>query len=405
MDLLSTLRVALRALARNKMRTTLTMLGIIIGVGAVICTVAIGEGASSQVQEAIRNMGDNMVWIEAGSATLHGLHLGGLANKTLTAEDAKAIEREVPLVFNVTPQSDTRIQVVYGNQNWGTSLKGEGPQFFTVRRWPVRDGSAYTEQDVIGATNVCVLGLTVVDALFGGADPIGQTVRIKNIPFRVIGVMSRKGLSPSGYDQDDSIVAPYTTVQKKIKGVPWLDDIMCSAVSPEAMGPAQKQIRSLLRGRHHLRADAEDDFNIRNPSDLAQVQMKSAQIMTVLLVSIASVSLLVGGIGIMNIMLVSVTERTREIGIRMAVGASDRDVQIQFLSEAVALSIFGGSLGVLLGVLGSRIVANVLHWPIRVSPQAICVAALFSAAVGIFFGYYPARKAAQLDPIEALRFE
>ena len=405
MDLRSTLRVALRALARNKMRTTLTMLGIIIGVGAVICTVAIGDGASNQIREAIRNMGDNMVWIEAGSATLQGLHLGSLANKTLTADDTKAIEREVPLVVNVNAQADTRVQVVYGNQNWGTSLKGEGPQFFAVRRWPVETGSSFTEQDVIGSTNVCILGATVVDALFGGADPIGQTVRIKNLPFRVIGVMSRKGLSPSGGDQDDCIVTPYTTVQKKIKGSTWLDDIMCSAVSPEAIVPAQKQIRGLLRARHHLRPDAEDDFNIRIPSDLAQVQMKSAQVMTVLLVSIASVSLLVGGIGIMNIMLVSVTERTREIGIRMAVGASDRDVQIQFLSEAVALSIFGGSLGVLLGVLGSRIVANVLHWPIRVSLQAIGVAALFSAAVGIFFGYYPARKAAQLDPIEALRYE
>jgi len=405
MDLQAVIRVALRALARNKMRTALTMLGIIIGVGAVICTVAIGEGASNQVQEQIRNLGDNIVFVAAGSVSQGGARMGSAATKTLTVADAKAIQQQIPMIARVSPGVGSRVQVVYGNQNWNTRVSGVGPEFLQIRRWPVANGSAFSDHEVEAAANVCLLGPTVVENIFGSEDPVNQTVRIQNLPFRVIGVLASKGQSPFGQDEDDTILMPFTTVQKKISGIDWLQFVMCSAISPEAINPARQQIAGLLRQRHRLRPNEDDDFIIRSPMDLANAQAQAGKIMTLLLASIASVSLLVGGIGIMNIMLVSVTERTREIGVRMAVGATEEDVQMQFLSEAMVLSLFGGSAGVLFGIGASIGVSSMLQWPTRVPPLAIVIAVLFSAGVGIFFGYYPARKAARLDPIEALRYE
>ena len=399
------LRVAVRALARNKMRSVLTMLGIIIGVGAVICSVAVGEGASNQVQEQIRSIGDNMIWIEAGGRNVNGLRTGARGTKSLTLGDAKAIVQQVPLVFNVSPHVDTGVQVIYGNQNWFTAVRGVSPEYLAVRRWSVARGSLFFQSDMDYAANVCLLGQTIVDALFGAEDPLGKTIRVKNLPCKVIGVLAAKGQSAFGQDQDDVLIMPFTTVQRKIKGIDWLDDIMCSAASGEAIAPAERQITSLLRERHHLRPDEEDDFNLRHPADIAQASAQSQRVLTLLLSSIASISLVVGGIGIMNIMLVSVTERTREIGLRMAVGATEENVQAQFLSEAVMLSLLGGSLGVLAGVVGSSAISNALRWPTQIPPQAILIAAVFSMAVGVVFGYYPARKAAHLDPIEALRYE
>jgi putative ABC transport system permease protein len=405
MDLTATIRVAMRALARNKMRTALTMLGIIIGVGAVICTVAIGEGAANQVQEAIRNLGDNIIFVAAGSVNQHGVHAGSGATKTLTVADAKAIRQQIPLVARVSPGVGAAAQIVYGNQNWYTRIRGVGTDYLGIRRWAIDEGSSFSDHEVDSAADVCLLGQTVVLNLFGDENPVGKTVRIQNIPFRVMGVLASKGQSPFGQDEDDTIIMPYTTVQKKIVGIDWLNFVMCSATSQNAIHPAQAQLEGLLRERHHLRPDEDDDFIIRSPNDLADAQAQSGRIMTLLLASIASVSLLVGGIGIMNIMLVSVTERTREIGVRMAVGATEQDVQMQFLSEATVLSLMGGTAGVLCGVAGSMAVSNMLRWPTTIPPEAIGIAVLFSAGVGIFFGYYPARKAAHLDPIEALRYE
>lgn len=405
MDFKAIFRVALKALARNKMRTILTMLGIIIGVAAVICTVAIGEGASNQVQEQLASLGDNLVMVFAGSVNSHGIHMGSQATKTLTAADAHAIA-QIPFVKAVSPGVGIGEQVVYQDQNWFSGVSGESPAYFQIRKWPVIEGSPFTQHDVEGAANVCVLGRTVVENLFvEGENPIGKVIRIHNLPFRVVGVLAPKGESPWGHDEDDIIVAPYTTVQKKLAGISWVQSIQASATAVDTVVPAEQQIESLLRQRHRLRPDEDDDFIIRSTLDIANAREQSARVLTLLLASIASVSLLVGGIGIMNIMLVSVTERTREIGIRMAVGATEGDVQNQFLSEAVVLSLLGGALGIILGVFGSMAVSSMLHWPTLIPPQAIVIAVVFSAGVGVFFGYYPARKAARLDPIEALRYE
>ncbi len=405
MSLIAVLRLALQALSRNKMRSILTMLGVIIGVGAVICSVAVGEGAAGQIQQQIANLGDNMVWIEAGGRSVNGVRTGSKGTKTLVLGDAKAIEQQIKLVTNVSPHVDTNVHIVYENQNWYTAVRGVPPQYLQVRKWTIARGSTFFQDDVERAANVCLLGDTVVKNLFGSTDPLGKTIRVEKIPCRVIGVLAPKGQSPSGQDQDDTLMMPFTTVQKKIKGIDWLDDIMCSAVSPAAILPAEKQITALLRERHHLRADEEDDFNLRHPAEIAKAGAESQRIMTILLASIASVSLIVGGIGIMNIMLVSVTERTREIGLRLAVGAKSADVRLQFLGEATVLSLLGGTAGVIVGVFGSRAVAAALTWPIVVPIEALLVAVLFSAAVGVFFGYYPAHKAANLDPIDALRYE
>ena len=398
-------RLALKALAQNAMRTSLTMLGIVIGVGAVICVIAIGEGASATIERAITNLGVNMVWVEAGGRNRAGVRTGAYGTKTLTLFDYEAIKEHVSLVTNVTPQADTRVQVIYGNQNWGTQVRGVGPEYVELKNWHVVRGGMYGEADVDHANNVCVLGQTIVDQLMGSRDPIGETIRVKNEPCTVVGVLEVKGQTATGQDQDDQFLMPYTTVMKKIKGQTWLDDILCSATSAAVVDQAEEQITALLRERHHIRPGTEDDFNLRHPTEIAQVVKESAQTMEALLATIASVSLIVGGIGIMNIMLVSVTERTREIGLRQAVGARERDVLRQFLVEAVILSLIGGTIGIGLGAIGASTIADIFEWPTRVSGNAILAAFGCAAAVGVFFGYYPARKAAMLDPIEALRFE
>jgi putative ABC transport system permease protein len=405
MDLSSILPVALSALARNKLRTALTMLGIMIGIAAVICTVAIGEGGSSRIREQLNNLGDNFVWVEAGSRNLQGVRTGTGATKTLTVRDAQAILENVKLIKTVTPNVDARIQAIYGNTNWNTVYRGVGPEYLSIRRWAIERGSCFTAQDVATAANVCVLGRSVAEQLFGDEDPIGKSIRLRDQPFRVLGVLRPKGESATGQDQDDFLMMPWTTAQRKIKGISWLDDILCSAVSPEAIRPARTQIIALLRQRHHLRSDAPEDFNIRAPEEMLQAQEETSRTFTVLLLSIASVSLLVGGIGIMNIMYVTVTERTREIGVRMAVGATKKNVQAQFLLEALVLSSLSGTVGALLGVVASSVFSRALSWPTIIPPQWIVIAVVFSAFIGVFFGFYPARKAAMLDPIEALRYE
>ena len=398
-------RVALKALIQNAMRSALTALGIIIGVGAVICTVAIGEGASARVEQAITNIGANMVWVEAGGVNRAGVRTGSGGTKSLTLEDSQAIKDHVALVTNVTPNVDGRVQLVYGNQNWSSSVRGVGPEYLALKGWNVARGGMYTDVDVQRSNNVCVLGQTVAEQLFGGDDPIGETIRVKDQPCMVVGVLEPKGQSATGQDQDDQLIMPYTTVMKKVIGHSWLDDVMMTATSAAVVDQAEQDIAALLRERHHIRPGDADDFNLRHPTEIAEAVKASTQTMELLLASIASVSLVVGGIGIMNIMLVSVTERTREIGLRMAIGARGRDVRLQFLIEAVILSLIGGAVGTLAGVAGSHAISNAFSWPTRVSSDAILVALAFSAAIGIFFGFYPASKAASLDPIDALRFE
>jgi putative ABC transport system permease protein len=399
------LPLALKALRRNTMRTALTMLGVIIGVGAVICTVAIGDGASTKIQEAIASVGANVVWVEAGGVNRGGVRTGSGGTKSLTLADLRAIQEQVPLIAHASPMVDTRVQLVAGNQNWNSTVRGVSPAYLQVKAWPIVKGGMFDDIDVERAAPVCVLGQTVVDQLFGEQEPLGETVRVAGEPCRVIGVLGVKGQSATGQDQDDTFFMPYTTVMKKIKGQYWLDDIMMSAVSAAMIPAAEAQVTELLRLRHRIREGAPEDFNIRHPTEIAEAIAASARTMETLLASVASVSLLVGGVGIMNIMLVSVTERTREIGLRMAVGARAKDVLRQFLTEAVVLGIAGGLLGVAAGVGASRTIADVFEWPTRVSGDAVAMAVVFSAAIGIFFGYYPARRAARLDPIEALRHE
>jgi putative ABC transport system permease protein len=406
MDLLSILRIAIRALSRNKMRSALTMLGIIIGVGAVIAMVGVGQGASKQVQDQISAMGSNMLFVSSGTVNRGGLRLGWGQTKTLVYDDMKAIVQQAPAVKEAAPGSATTAQVVFGNDNWFTNIQGTEPQYFDIRSWPMQEGVSFTEGDVTSAADVAVIGATVQQNLFGAQDPVGQTVRISNLPFKVVGVLSAKGQSAAmGQDQDDVIFVPITTLQKKLSGEPWLRYIVVSAVSKDATYAAQEEITALLRDRHRIRTGQDDDFMVRNLADVAQLADQSSRVMTMLLASIAGVSLIVGGIGIMNIMLVSVTERTREIGVRMAIGATEGDVQHQFLIEAVVLSLMGGAAGIFFGIGSSLIISKLLGWAVLVSPLAIVAAVIFSAGVGVFFGFYPARKAARLDPIEALRFE
>jgi putative ABC transport system permease protein len=405
MNLLEILRIATRALMRNKMRSLLTMLGIIIGVGAVIATVGVGQGAQQQVQDQIASMGTNLLYISAGSINKGGVRLGGGATKTLVEDDMKAILQEVPTISEAAPGAGASAQVVADNQNWYTRVTGTEPQYFDIRNWAFAQGADFTMDDVTRASNVVVLGATVQQNLFGRANPVGQTVRIGTLPFQVVGVLVAKGQSGLGQDQDDGVYVPITTLQKKITGQDWLQYIMASATSQPASYAAQGQITSVLRDRHRIRPGQDDDFSVRNLADVAQLADQSSSVMTMLLASIACVSLIVGGIGIMNIMLVSVTERTREIGIRIAIGATESDVLRQFLSESVVLSMAGGVAGILSGIGASITITKVFGWSILISPAAVIAAVVFSTAVGIFFGFYPARKAAMLDPIEALRFE
>src|SRR6476659_670369 len=407
MDLAMIIRVAFRALVRNKMRAALTMLGIIIGVSAVIAMVSIGQGASASVQAQIESIGTNLLFVSAGAQNVGGVRsgTGDTGTNTLTVEDLDAIKREVPSVSMVTPTVNSRGQLVAGNMNWNTSIQGVSEEYPEVRKWTVQSGAFFTDADVRTAARVLVVGQTIADNMFAGTDAVGQTIRVQNLPFRVVGVMARKGQDPQGRDQDDVAFTPSTTVQKKILGSPRLQIAYVSAVSPDATYTAQQQISELLRQRHKLGPNEPDDFTVRNMSDIAQAANQTNNTMTLLLACIAGVSLLVGGIGIMNIMLVSVTERTREIGIRMAIGARSSAVRSQFLIESVVLSLTGGIIGILLGVVASLAIPMMLGWPTLVSTAAIVGSVIFSAAVGIFFGYYPARKAAALDPIEALRYE
>jgi putative ABC transport system permease protein len=398
-------RSALVALLRNKMRSVLTVLGITIGIAAVICVVAIGKAGQARVEQQLNNLGDNFVWVEAGGRAVNGVRTGTHDTKTLVMADAIAIKNQVSLIKSVSPNVDDPVQVVYGNQNWHTSYRGVSPEYFEIKRWDLDQGAIFSADDVDRAADVCVIGRTVRDQLFGVEDPVGKVIRVNGLPCKVVATLHPKGLSLSGQDQDDTIIIPYTTAQKKLKGITWLDDILCSAVSQEVVKMAGQEATAVLRDRHHLRPEEEDDFNIRNPEDIIQAQLDASKTLTILLIAIASVSLIVGGIGIMNVMLVSVTERTREIGVRVAVGATEAAIQLQFLGESIMLSLVGGAAGVLFGIFGSYLVGQTLQWPIQMSAESIVVAALFSIAVGVFFGYYPARKASLLDPIEALRYE
>jgi len=404
----STFRISFRALRVNKMRSALTMLGIIIGVGAVITMLAVGTGASRRIAEQISSMGSNLLIILPGATTAGGVRMGAGTQPTLTMGDADAIKRECPSVSDVAPVLNGVAQVIYGHQNWSTGVIGTTPSMLVVRDWPLASGRSFTDQDVKSATKVCLLGQTVVDNLFGDMNPVGQFIRIKNVPFVVIGVLAPKGQSAQGQDQDDTIYVPVTTAQKKLFGTSFpgmIRIMMVKARSTEDLAPAERQINELLRQRHHIGPKQDNDFTVRNLTQIMQTAEQSTKVMTLLLGAIASVSLLVGGIGIMNIMLVSVTERTREIGIRMAIGAKTWDIRLQFIIEALTLSLIGGVAGIIAGISTSELISALAGWTTIVSPLSILLAFGFSGMVGIFFGFYPAYKASLLDPIDALRYE
>jgi len=409
-SLWQSVRIAGRALRVNKLRSALTMLGIIIGVAAVIAMVGVGAGAQARVAEQIQSLGSNLIIVLSGSVTASGIRLGTGSQLTISEDDSAAIAREVPLVQASAPSVRGTAQVVYGNLNWATAIQGVTPDYFEAREWPVTDGRAINPEDVEGATKIALLGQTTVLNLFGESEPLGQIIRIKKVPFTVVGVLSRKGQNSWGQDQDDVILIPISTAKKKVLGVSQANPRAVGSISvkvraDEDMAEAENQIRALLRQRHRLQPFQDDDFWLRNLSEVLQTQEESSKVMTYLLAAIASVSLLVGGIGIMNIMLVSVTERTREIGLRMAVGARRRHILLQFLIEAVTLSLIGGIIGIALGLGGSRAISYFAEWRTLVAPESIVIAFGFAAGIGIFFGFYPARKASRLDPIEALRYE
>jgi putative ABC transport system permease protein len=398
-------RIALKALGRNKMRTALTMLGMIIGVAAVITMVALGTGAQTSIESQIQSAGTNMVMVSAGNFSTGGVRQGQGNASTLVPDDAASIARVQGVQYQAAGVN-TRGQVVSGNQNWGTQIQGTDVDLPLIRSWPTTMGAFFTPQDVTTASKVAVLGSVVRDQLFGAdQNPVGQIIRINNQPFSIVGVMSSKGQSGMGQDQDDVVFVPYTTVMKKMRGITYIQQVTVSAASATDTTATADRIATLLRTRHKIQPGDPDDFMVRTMEEMASVRVQATQTMTALLASIAGVSLLVGGIGIMNIMLVSVTERTREIGLRMAIGARGRDVLMQFLVEAVVLSLFGGSIGIALGFALSQGVTYWMSWPTAVSPQAVLVAFGFAAMTGVFFGFYPARKAAALDPIDALRFE
>ncbi|MFA5265855.1 MAG: ABC transporter permease [Opitutaceae bacterium] len=402
MRILNTTKVALRALRRNKMRSMLTALGIIIGVGAVIAMVSIGNGAKAQIENQVASLGQNVITVFPGSLTSGGMRGGWGSSSTLTPEDALAISREVPGAVAISPEIRDRSQVMANGLNWNTSIMGEGPDYLQIRSWPIHDGAMFTDQEVRSLGKVAVIGKTVADQLFPNEDPIGKTIRVRNLPFKIVAVLESKGFNLFGADQDDVVIIPYTSHMRRISKRINIQSILIQAASTEAIPSVQQAITDLLLQR---RNGKDQDFTVRNQVELAQAATATSQTMTMLLGAIAGVSLIVGGIGIMNIMLVSVTERTREIGIRLAVGAHGRDVLLQFLTEAVILSSLGGALGILIGIGCSQLISIYNGWPVLVSSTSVVVAFVFSAAVGVFFGFYPARKAAQLDPIDALRYE
>ena len=402
---LSLVRVAAESILANRMRTLLTMLGIIIGVGAVIVMVAVGEGAQSKIREQVEGLGTNLLVITAGSSSSSGASGGAGSANRLRVEDFEKLQREGVVLSGVSPMITTFSQVIGGTGNWRTQINGVASNYTMIRDWPVEDGTFFEEADLRAMRKVAVLGSTVADNLFPGGDAVGQRIQLRNVPFEIIGVLSTKGQTAEGRDQDDVIVAPYTTVQTRLSGRSFIPQIIASTFTPDDIPAATEEIRGIMRESHDLAEWEEDDFTVRNQTELAQAAQGTTEVMTILLASIAGISLLVGGIGIMNIMLVSVTERTREIGVRMAVGARRGDVLTQFLIESVVMSLAGGLVGVVLGFAGAKVLADVTGWSTLIQPQTVALALGFSASVGIFFGYYPARKAARLDPIDALRYE
>jgi putative ABC transport system permease protein len=405
MFLVVAFRIAAAALVRNRMRTGLTTLGITVGIAAVLCTVALGQGSANQVHNDLLNLGESFVWLENGNRNVGGVRTGLGGVPKLTPEDMQAIVRDVPEIVRCSPQVDSRTQVIYGNQNWNTTYRGVTPDYLQIRKWPVIKGASFSELDVEARAKVALLGQAVVDQLFGDDDPLGQSIRVGSHLFTVVGILKAKGTSSSGQNQDDFVLIPYTSVQRYLKGAYTLDDIMCSAASDAQVPLAQQHILDLMRDRHRIQDGQADDFNIQTPDDQIRQREDAAKTMEFMLAGIASVSLLVGGVGIMNIMLVSVAERTREIGLRMAIGAQEADVRLQFLAEAVLLGLLGGAFGILTGWFSARILTESFGWPMAISTNTIVVAVAFASGVGLVFGYFPARHAASLDPIEALRAE
>ncbi len=407
MSTLTTMKVALFALSKNKMRSGLTALGIIIGVGAVIAMVGIGNGARAQVEAQVASMGQNVIQVSAGSSSSRGVRQGAESAVTLTVEDAEAIAEEVPDAVAVSPEVKIKTRIIAGNRNWSASVYGESPEYFELRQWPLTDGAVFTDQDVRAAAKVAVIGSAAAEELFGDEDPLGEIIRIQNVPFTVTGVLKPKGTSVSGSDNDDNVFVPYTTAMKRLIGQQQigLRRINVQAANADVLSDVQKQIIALLHQRHRKGTSEEEDFKVQSQLEIGEVATETTRTMTLLLAAIASVSLVVGGIGIMNIMLVSVSERTREIGVRMAVGARARDILRQFLVEALTLSCLGGVIGIGVGTGTSRLLSAAHNWPTLISLDSVLVAFLFSAAVGVFFGFYPARKASLLDPIDALRYE
>jgi putative ABC transport system permease protein len=406
MGLRETFRLAMRAIRRNKVRSALTMLGVIIGVASVIAMIALGSGARAVIDEQIKSQGTTLIYLSSGSWGGPGrAHQGSGTVQSLKIDDAEAIVREIASIGQWTPGVRGRAQVIAGNVNWNTQVEGGSEDFLAVRNWVIAEGENFTPRDVLVAEKVCLLGATVARTLFPDQDPVGQIIRVRNMPFRVVGVLAAKGQGQWGQDQDDFVVAPWTTVQKKLLGIDYIHQVSFTTRSAELVEPTAVAITRLMRSRHRIPSPELDDFTVRTVEEMAATRVQMADTMTGLLMSVASVSLLVGGIGIMNIMLVSVTERTREIGVRLAVGAKGRDILKQFLAEAVALSLVGGLVGVALGVGVSQAITKSLGWPVLITTASIAVAFAFAAGVGVFFGWYPARKAANLDPIEALRYE
>ncbi|MGD0536170.1 MAG: ABC transporter permease [Verrucomicrobiota bacterium] len=405
MILFATFRIAGRALRRNILRTILTTLGIIIGVGAVIAMVAIGNGAKAQVEAQIAQMGQNVILILSGNVTRGGFSMGFGSAGTLTKDDYEALRREVPGISGVSPEVRTGAQIAAGNQNINTQVMGIGTDYAAIRSWTIASGVNFTEQDVRVAAKVALIGKTTATTLFGDDDPVGKIIRIKSAPFMIVGLLGSKGMSMMGSDQDDVVLVPYTSAMKRLTGATIFRSLNVQAANPDVVPDVQTQITSLLHQRHRIGDGKDDDFLVRTQQEISDMATATSKVMTMLLGSVAGVSLLVGGIGIMNIMLVSVTERTREIGVRLAVGARSRDILLQFLIEAVTLSLIGGLIGIGLGIVSSRLLSIEMGWRTLISPNSIVVAFAFSAAIGVFFGFYPARKAALLDPIDALRYE
>lgn len=407
MKLFNLIRIALRALQRNKLRAFLTMLGIIIGVASVIAMVAIGQGSKQSIQDQLSSMGSNMITIRPSSNQTvgGGARLDATGLQSLTLDDIKAIQKQATYISAVSPAVQAKGQVINGALNWPTTIQGVSPDYLSIRNWPIKDGIVFTQEHVNTADKVCLIGQTVVENIFGSEDPVGKIIRFNKIPFKVIGVLSEKGENAFGQDQDDIILAPYTTVQKRILAIPYIQSIYASAIDEASSGLATAEITDILRTSHKLKATDEDDFMVRTQAELINTFSSTSQLLTVLLAAIAGISLVVGGIGIMNIMYVSVTERTKEIGLRMSIGAQGTDILFQFLIEAILISITGGIIGVVLGITVSRLVTLFLSWPTLVSQSSIVLSFMVCAITGVFFGYYPAQKASRLDPIEALRYE